>query len=114
LNHARAGRVALIASPVHQAEIAAISDLEEREQLLSLLKQIGHSVSLDRVAVRGRAEVLVRAGLGPADAAHLAFVEATEADFVTCDDRLLKQCRRVEPRVWCGSPLLYCDKENLR
>lgn len=58
--------------------------------------------------------VLVQLGFGPADAAHLAFAEAGQADFVTYDDRLPKPCRRVQPGVWGGSPLLYCDKENLR
>jgi hypothetical protein len=37
-----------------------------------------------------------------------------QADFVTVDDRLLKQCRRVQATVWYGTPLTYCEKENLR
>ena len=51
---------------------------------------------------------------GPSDAAHLAFAEAAEADFVTCDDRLLRQCRRVQPSVWFGTLMAFCDKENLQ
>gem|GEM_PF-1482095 len=38
----------------------------------------------------------------------------SRADFVTVDDRLLKQCRRVQATVWYGTPLAYCEKENLR
>lgn len=113
LNHVRAAHIALVVPPVHQIEIAAIQAAEEREHLFVLLSQIGTSASFDRSAVRSRAEAFSRLGLGPADAAHVAFAEEAEADFITCDDRLLKQCRRVQPRVWAGSPLLYCDKENL-
>jgi predicted nucleic acid-binding protein len=65
-------------------------------------------------ATRKRAEKWVAQGLGVADAAHLAFAEQAQADFVTVDDRLLKQCRRLEPVVWCGTPQAYCDKESLQ
>jgi hypothetical protein len=44
----------------------------------------------------------------------LAFAEAAQAEFVTVDDRLLNQCRRVKPDVWCGTPPTYCEKENLK
>jgi hypothetical protein len=37
-----------------------------------------------------------------------------EADFVSCDDRLIRQCRRVQARIWVGNPVEYCVKENLR
>jgi predicted nucleic acid-binding protein len=53
-------------------------------------------------------------GLGPADAAHLAFAEAAQADFITCDDRLIRQCRRFKPSVWFGAPNAFCDRENLK
>lgn len=36
------------------------------------------------------------------------------ADFITCDDHLLRQCRRIGLQVWSGTPPSYCDKENLR
>lgn len=52
--------------------------------------------------------------MGIGDAAHVAFAEAANADFVSVDDRLLKQCKRLSVHVWYGSPLAYCDKENLR
>ena len=71
-------------------------------------------LEFDLPTVRQRAEQLVTEGLGVADAAHLAFAEAAEAEFVTVDDRLLKQCGRMKPAVWCGSPAAYCEKENLR
>ena len=64
--------------------------------------------------MRRRAEALADGGMGIADAAHVAFAEAVQADFVTVDDRLLRQCQRLDVNIWCGSPLVYCDKENLR
>ena len=114
LSHVRAGELILVVSPVHNVEVAAISDRTEREYLVSLLNQIGQRLSFDLIDVRGQAETLVAQGLGLADAAHLAFAEAAAADFVTCDDRLLRQCRRLPSTYWCGSPLALCEKENLR
>jgi hypothetical protein len=37
-----------------------------------------------------------------------------KCDFVTVDDRLLRQLRRVKIGVWFGTPAAYCDKEDLR
>jgi predicted nucleic acid-binding protein len=114
LAHIRLAQLELIVSPIHELEIKAIADLEEREQLLLLLRQLGAPFVFDLPKVRQNAEQRVGQGLGVADAAHLAFAEAAQADFVTVDDRLLKQCRRIKPMVWCGSPPAYCEKENLR
>lgn len=114
LLHVRQGTLDLIVSPAHTVEISAISEAEERQQLLMLLTQLGVLPRFDLEVVRQRAEQLAGLGLGLADAVHLAFAEAALADFVTVDDRLLKQCRRITPAVWCGTPLLYCEKENLR
>jgi predicted nucleic acid-binding protein len=90
------------------------SDLTEREHLLSTLRRIGHCVALDLRQARDRAEMLVQQGLGPADAAYLALAEAAQAEFITCDDRLLHQCRRVQPGIWFGTPVSFCDREDLR
>jgi hypothetical protein len=38
-------------------------------------------------------------GLGAADAVHVAFAEEAEAEFVTVDDRLLRQCHRMSPDI---------------
>lgn len=114
LSHVRGGSLTLIVSPVHDVEIGAIEDSTEREHLLSTLRELGQRVPLNLERTRQRAEQLVQRGLGPADAAHLAFAEAAEADFVTCDDRLLRQCRRVQPSVWFGTLTAFCDKENLQ
>jgi predicted nucleic acid-binding protein len=114
LSYVRSGRLSLVISPVHVVEIDAIDEMAEREHLRSVLKQIGWSVVFDRKHTRLRAEKLLQLGLGPADAAHLAFAEAAQADFITCDDRLIRQCRRLNTPVWFGAPMAFCDKENLK
>jgi predicted nucleic acid-binding protein len=114
LSYVRSGHLELIVSPAHDVEIDAIGELAEQEHLLSLLQQIGQRVTFDLRQTRERAEQLAQQGLGPADAAHLAFTEAAQADFITCDDRLLRSCRRVHLKVWAGTPVSFCEKENLR
>ncbi len=104
----------MVISPVHDAEIGAIADLTEREHFLSTLGQIGHRVAVDLKQARKRAEQLTQQGLGPADAAHPALAEVAGADFITCDDRLLRQCRRAQPNVWFGTPVVFCEKEDLQ
>jgi predicted nucleic acid-binding protein len=113
LSHIRLGSLTCIVSPVHRVEIGAISDFTEREYLLALLQDISVEATIERAAVRERAEALVERGLGPADAAHLAFAEAAGADFVTTDDRLVRQCQRIGAAVWYGNPVAYCEKESL-
>ncbi len=114
LSHVRAENLAMIISSVHDVEIAAIDDTAERIRLQVMLEQIGLRVAVDTSQTRQRAEALVQQGLGPADAAHLAWAEQAGCDFVTCDDRLLRQCRRIKPGVWFGTPITFCDKEDLR
>ena len=75
---------------------------------------MGVSPDIDKRLARTRAEELYRQGAGLADAAHLAFAEAAKADFISCDDKLLKKCSKIKVAVWTGSPVAFCDKENLR
>lgn len=114
LSSVRSGNVILVVSPVHDIEISAIEDPVEQEHLLSVLQELGRRVAFDLPGVRQRAEALTAEAVGPADAAHLAFAEAAQASFVTCDDRLIRQCRRVQVSVWCGDPVAFCVEEDLR
>ena len=107
-------KLEFIVSLTHQVEINAIRNLEKRQHLLMLLDQLGSHPVFNLPQIRQRAEALADGGMGVADAAHVAFAEAAQADFVTVDDRLLRQCQRLDVEIWCGSPLTYCDKENLR
>ena len=110
----RAGTLELMVSPVHNVEIDANPSTEERSYLKLLLAGLGVPIVADAVATRARAEALADAGVGIADAAHVAFAEAGGAAFITVDDRLRRQCRRLSVKVWYGTPLAFCDKENLK
>ena len=114
LSHVRSGELVLIVSPVHRAEVAANPDPARREHVQLLLQELGVEAEVDRQRTRQRAEALIRDGLKSADATHLAFAEATNSDFVTVDDRLLRQCQRVASRVWTGTPGAFCEKEDLK
>jgi predicted nucleic acid-binding protein len=114
LSHVRSHTLTLIVSAAHHVEITAIEDLAERAHLQLLLQESGTSIPFDLARARQRAEQLVQSGLGLADAAHLALAEQAGSDFVTCDDHLLRQCRRIRPDIWCGTPIAYCEKEDLR
>jgi len=104
----------LIYSPVHVKEISAISDQVERFELYHLLQETGKFIKIDKMQARKRAEKLVFTDLGVADAAHLVFAEAVEADFITCDDKLRKKCCTLDLAIWAGNPVAFCDKEGLR
>ena len=113
LSHVRSGDLDLMVSPVHGIEIHAISDPIEREHLLSLLSETGEHAEVNTLLVRQRAERFAQKGLGPADAAHLAFAEGLGASSVTCDDQLVRQCRRLQLDIWSGTPVAFCDEEDL-
>lgn len=114
LSHVRAKTIALAISPVHRAETLANPDPAKREHVRLLLDEVGTGVKVDLTQARFRSEQLHSIGLGPADAAHVAFAELADCDFVTVDDRLLRQLKRVRMKLWFGTPMAYCDKENLR
>jgi hypothetical protein len=46
--------------------------------------------------------------------AHVAFAEQAEVSFISCDDRLIRKCMNHKINVWCGNPVAFCEKENLR
>lgn len=113
LSHVRAHTLQMVVSPVHYREASANPDITRREHVLTLLRNNSSEVAVDPARVRERAEKLLQYGLGAADAAHVAFAEATESDFVSVDDRLLRHLQRVGPKIWFGTPMAYCDKEDL-
>ena len=114
LARVRKKKLELIVSPTHDVEIEATADREERSQLTLLLQQFGTRPTCDTQAAQQRAERLTAQGMGIADAAHLAFAEQSQAEFVTVDNHLVRICRRVKPAIWYGTPLAYCDKEGLK
>jgi hypothetical protein len=114
LSKVRQGSYALLVSPVHIREIGAVDDPVERIELQALLARMGTPVNVNRAVVRSRAEQLIGLGMGVADAAHVAFAEESGAEFISSDDRLIKKCKRAVTVVWCGTPVLFCEKERLR
>ena len=114
LSKVRDGNYKLIVSPVHIKEIKAISDTIERVELQMVLNEWGEQIHANMAETRLRAEDLVNSGFGIADAAHVAFAEQAEVPFISCDDRLIKKCINYKINVWCGNPVAFCEKENLR
>lgn len=110
----QSGRYILVYSPVHWTEIAAIADPLERNEIKAILVQQGTPCAADDLkALRRRAETLASQGMGVADAAHVAFAEVSAAIFITCDDRLLKQCNRLGVNMTAMTPTVFCERENL-
>ena len=104
----------LLVSPVHWKEIRAIPDIFERVDIEERLLALGSTVSVNVEITRKRAEELFRLKFGIADAAHVAFAEQNGAEFISCDDTLVKKCLRHGIKVWCGNPVAFCEKEKLR
>jgi hypothetical protein len=103
-------------SPVHEMELNMVQDPYEHAELVMVLYGLGTSVAghVDADRVRARAGKLVLRGFGTADAAHTAYAEACNVDFVTCDDELLSLCAQAKVSVWCGTPDSFCRKEGLQ
>ena len=104
----------LVVSPIHWEEIKAISDVFERIDLQERLRTLGKSIKADSANAKKRAEELCDLNFGVADAAHIAFAEQCGAEFISCDDSLIKKCSRQNIKIWCGNPVAFCEKEGLR
>ena len=114
LSKTKEGKFKLLVSPAHDLEIRAIDDAVERIDLQTILYEMGEPAKGDVFKVRARAEELVHLGFGVADAALVAFAESSGAEFITCDDKVIKKSLNHQIGVWCGSPLAFCEKEGLR
>ena len=108
------GNYEFVYSLIHEKEISAISNAQERIDLLFLLKEIGVKMSPSGLKGRQRAENLVDAGFGLADAAHVVYAELAGAVFISCDDKLIKKCNTLNINLWATSPVMFCDKEELQ
>ncbi len=114
LSKVRAEHFEFMKSPVHIKEISSITDDFERIELLNLLNIYGNKDKYNSSEVRKRAEDLVEKKFGPADAAHVAFAEHLKSYFISCDDKLLKACKKNQITVHCLNPVAFCEMENLR
>lgn len=85
------GHLELLSSEALRFEIDRIPNPYRKEQATEMLKLATHVVELnDEIEVQ--ADKLVKTGVKPLDALHLASALWAKADyFCTCDDRLLKK-----------------------
>jgi hypothetical protein len=87
------GEAALVRSTFHLLENNESRAVEKREWVTACLN-LASSVARTTAAMEHRANQLVKTGLRPLDAAHLAAAESAAADFfVTCDDQLIRKYR---------------------
>lgn len=114
LRYIEEGRYRATVSPVHLKEIAAIKGTEERLEIEGLVRRFdATSPDCDLDKTRARAEMLYASGFGVADAAHVAFAEQTAEFFITCDDRLLKRCKKSDLNILACSPVEFVSQEDL-
>ena len=104
----------MVVSRAHFEEAGAISESEERREILAVLEKLGTAAECDMGATRARAEYLYSKNFGIADAAHVAFAEATAEVFITCDDRLARKCRREKVKVATVNPVEFIIAEDLK
>ncbi len=106
------GEIELRSSFVLELENSRLSQVLRRERVGALISLARGRVELDP-ALQARAEWLQRSGLREYDALHLAAAERAEVDyFVTCDDRLLREARRVGT-IETVTPLELFEKDVL-
>lgn len=113
LNAVRAGGFEMIVSSVHDIELSADRNVNRQSHLKLLLEKLGSRFEVKGESARMRTLELRQQSLGIADAAHLALAEQSLAEFVTVDDRLIKRYNRNQSRIWCGTPVAFCEKEDL-
>lgn len=108
------GKYSMVASPAHFEEVNAIDDAEERREILAVLEKLGTTSECDWTTARDRAVDLHAKKFGIADAAHVALAEAIADFFITCDDRLLRKCKRESVTVIALNPVEFIITEDLK
>jgi predicted nucleic acid-binding protein len=87
----RLGEWTLLTSEVIESELRQTPDTQRVELIMAALAIASEKAQLDS-ALKQRAVELVKLGLKPFDAAHIASTEAIAADvFLTTDDRLIRK-----------------------
>ncbi len=90
-----AGKLELISSEALQYETTQNPLPVRQEHANAILSKAMHFVGLSE-ETKSRATQLVKLGVKPLDALHLASAEAGKADFFcTCDDQLLRRAKRL-------------------
>jgi hypothetical protein len=103
-----------IISPVHFKEVNAIPSLKKRFEIQTLLNQVDTQIVYDADKARQRADKLHTLKFGVADAAHVAYAEQIADVFITCDDKLLKRCKKTSLSIVAMDPIEFLVSEDLQ
>jgi hypothetical protein len=90
------GHLELLSSEALQFEIDRAPDADRKASVREILELASRTIELvDEIEVH--AESLIKAGIQPMDALHLASPSWAKADFFcTCDDKLLKKGKKLK------------------
>jgi predicted nucleic acid-binding protein len=90
------GHLELLSSEALQFEIERIPDADRKASTREILALASNTIELaDEIEVH--AESLIKTGIKPMDALHLASASWTKADFFcTCDDKLFKKSKKLK------------------
>ena len=94
--------------------MADFEDVRERLELEALLRRLQSPSVYSAEAIRRRADELVALRFGVADAAHVAFAEALADVMISCDDDLVKKCRKHVTRIKAFNPVDFASMEGLK
>lgn len=91
LHLVEAGQLRLLTSEVIQFEAGRVPSKERRDRVAEVVKLAWEMIELTD-AIEMLADEIIKSGVKPLDALHLAAASAAAADyFCTCDDKLLKK-----------------------
>lgn len=105
----RLGEWILLNSEVIESELRQTPDTQRVELIMAALAIAQDKAKLD-TALKQRASELVKLGLKPFDAAHIASAEAIAADvLLTTDDRLIRKATRYQAslNVFVSNPVTW-------
>lgn len=110
---AEEGKIALVWSFMHEDETFLCPFPERKYEVIRLAYlcriRIGPEDEIYQLAKSFQKE----GGLSAKDAIHLACASSSNANFfLTCDDRLLKQTKRLKPFIKIINPVDYLRQEN--
>ena len=90
------GHLELLSSEALQFEIDRTPDADKKASAQEILELASQTIELID-EIEAHADSLVKTGIQPMDALHLATASWAKADFFcTCDDRLLKKSKRLK------------------
>jgi len=116
-SHIKAGKFELFYSPVLVREIERNADELEKIDILTLLAHYGKNAaqsrgSLTKIWARGK-EFRDKGMMTMGDSLHAAYAEQVNASLITCDDGIIKKMKKIDTKIWYGTPVDFCIKEGL-